>query len=159
MTGKPTDRPIRLLFVCSGNICRSPMAEAIATAAAPQLGLAVECASAGTLNLVDRAPPPNAMAVMREVGLSIQDHRSQPLTLETIRWADHVLCMTVEHAVTAHARDPQAGEKVRLLGPYGGQASEIDDPMGRWRPAYRRARKAIERAAQGFLERLRDGDL
>ena len=159
MPASPDDRPIRLLFVCSGNICRSPMAEAIARALAPRFGLSVECASAGTLNLVDRAPPSNAVAVMREIGLSIQDHRSQPLTLETLRWADHALMMTVAHAVTAHERDPEAGDKVRLLGPYGGRTSEIDDPMGRWRPAFRRARKEIERAVEGFLERLRDGEL
>lgn len=135
------------------------MAEALARAECGRLGLSVECASAGTLNLVDRAPPSNAIAVMREIGVPIHEHRSQPLTRATIQWADHVLVMTVEHAVRAHERDPDAGDKVKLLGPYGGKVSEIDDPMGRWRPAYRRARKEIAQALQGFLTRLRDREL
>ena len=148
------ERPHRLLFVCSGNLCRSPMAAGFAGAIAQVRGIPVEIDSAGTLNLVDRPPPPNAIAVMRQRGISIEHHRSKGLTPQHIAWADHVLVMTLQHASAAHSLDPTAGGKVKLLGPFGGQRPEIEDPMGRWRYVYRRVRDQIEVAVDGLLTRL-----
>ncbi|TVQ92734.1 MAG: low molecular weight protein arginine phosphatase [Deltaproteobacteria bacterium] len=148
------ERPHRLLFVCSGNLCRSPMAAGFAGAIAHLRGIPVEIDSAGTLNLVGQAPPPNAIAVMRQRGISIAEHRSKGLTPPHIDWADHVLVMTLQHASAAHALDPTAGAKVKLLGPFGGKRPEIEDPMGRWRFVYRRVRDQIEGAVDGLLTRL-----
>ncbi len=132
------------------------MAEALARAVARRRGVAVEADSAGTLDIEGRAPPANTLAVMDEIGLSLRDHRSKGLKREHLRWADHVLVMTLEHAAEAHGRDPEAGEKVKLLGPYGGKSPEIADPMGWWRPAHRTARREIEQALEGLLDRLAD---
>lgn len=131
------------------------MAEFLAREAAAREGLDVETRSAGTLGLVNQAPPPNAIAVMREVGVTVQDHRSQPLSAELVDWADHVLVMTFEHAETVHTRFPNAGDKVKLLGPFGRQGQEIADPMGWWRPTYRRVRDQILRSVEGLIRNLR----
>lgn len=152
------DRPIHLLFVCSGNICRSPMAAGLAAAMAAKRGVGVLCDSAGTLDLEGRPPTANAIAVLREVGISIEQHRSKGLREAHLRWADHALMMTLDHAATAHARDPSAGDKIRLLGPYGGRVTEIDDPIGWWRPTYRKTRADLEQAIGGLLDRLLDPD-
>jgi protein-tyrosine-phosphatase len=119
---------------------------------------AVICDSAGTLDIEGRPPTANALAVMREVGVSIAHHRSKGLREAHLRWADHALMMTLDHAAAAHARDPLAGAKVRLLGPYGGKVTEIDDPIGWWRPTYRKTRGELERAIDGLLDRLLDPD-
>jgi protein-tyrosine phosphatase len=147
-------RPVRLLFVCSGNLCRSPMAEYLAREGSSAAGVEVEARSAGTLGLVDRAPPPNALAVMREKGISMDAHRSQPLSTDLVEWADHILVMTLEHAEWVHQRFPEAGNKVKLLGPYGAHSQEIDDPMGWWRPTFRKVRDQIAQSVGGFLSRI-----
>lgn len=149
----PVEHPPRLLFVCSGNLCRSPMAEGLARHLAEQRRLDLHADSAGTLDIEGRAPPPNAIAVMQRRGLSIHDHRSKGLRREHIAWADHVLVMTLDHAAVAHERDPSAGEKIKLLGPYGGQSTEIDDPIGWWRPTYEKVCRQLERCIDRLIDR------
>lgn len=130
------------------------MAAGFAQELSTYTGLEIEVDSAGTLNIVGRSPPANALAVMRQRGISIENHRSKGLTPELMAWSDHVLVMTYDHAAAAHAVDPTAGDKVKLLGPFGGQRPEIQDPMGHWRPTYRRVRDQIERCVDGLLMRL-----
>ncbi len=145
-------RPRHLLFVCSGNICRSPMAEGLAGPMADRIGLDVEARSAGTLGLVDRAADPKAVAVCSELRIDISGHRSQGVSHELIAWADHVLVMEITHA--SHLREHFVGgeHKVELLGPYAG-TQEIADPIGGWTWHFRRSRKLLERAVTGFLTR------
>lgn len=116
--------------------------------------LDVELDSAGTLGLIDRAPPDNALAVMREVGIDMRDHRSKAVTAELMQWADRVVVMTYDHATTLRERFPDATCEVELLGPYGGQAPEIADPMGRWRATFRKVRRQIEGCVERLAERL-----
>jgi protein-tyrosine phosphatase len=103
-------RPLRLLFVCSGNVCRSPMAAAIADRVALELAREVEIRSAGTLGLVGRPATPSVVAACREIGLDLAAHRSQGLTEELVRWADRILVMEPEHAVRVRELVPDVGE-------------------------------------------------
>jgi protein-tyrosine-phosphatase len=144
----------RLLFVCSGNLCRSTMAMYLARDRAERRDLRIEVDSAGTLGLVGRPPPRPVLAVMREVDILVDDHRSKGVSPALLEWADRVLVMTTEHAVTLRERFPDIADHVELLGPYGGQAPEIADPMGRWKPFHRKVRRQIEGCVDGLLERL-----
>ena len=142
---------IRLLFVCSGNICRSPMAAGLADRAAMELGLDVDIRSAGTLGIVDRPADPKMVAVAREIGIDLTGHRSRALTEELVRWADRILVMELEHAEAVTALWDEAAPKVVQLGPLIGQA-QIDDPIGRWFKApFRRARDELEKAVRRAL--------
>ena len=142
-----------LLFVCSGNVCRSPMAEAMAMEWAPVHGADVEVRSAGTLKLVDRAAAPKAVAVCREIGVDCSRHRSQPLTAELIHWADVVAVMELQHAIEVRTLVPSLPEDTIVnMAAFVGM-SEIADPIGAWtkRP-FRKVRDQLRTGVQALLE-------
>lgn len=137
-------RPRRLLMVCTANICRSPMAEGYARS------LGHELRSGGILGLEGRPADPLAVRVMAEKGIDIADHVSSGISEEDIAWADHVLVMEMRHRVKLVQRHSSAGDKVLLLGQFGGQ-HELADPVGGWRWRFRRSRDDIMRCIDGFL--------
>lgn len=149
----PSDRPARVLFVCSGNLCRSPMAEGLARAHAEARGLAVEFRSAGTLGIVDQPAEPNAVAVCAELGVSLADHRSQAVTDENTAWADLIAVMEYDHAKTLRENFPASHDKVVMLGTFGG-VDEVADPIGGWRFQFRWSRDEIKRCVSTLVDRL-----
>jgi protein-tyrosine phosphatase len=147
-------RPHHLLFVCSGNICRSPIAEHLARQHGERTSVELEARSAGTLGLVDRPAEPQMVAVGREVGLDLSTHICQPLTPELIAWADHVLVMERMHYATVEEMAPDATSKLVLLGRMVDQ-DEIADPIGSWfRWQYRRTRDLLTRCVHRFVDQL-----
>jgi protein-tyrosine-phosphatase len=130
------------------------MALYLARELADRYDLDVQADSGGTLGLIDAAPPPNALAVMREMNIIMDDHRSKGVDEAMMTWADRVFVMTYEHATTLRERFPDTAGHVELLGAYGGRSPEIADPMGRWRPAYKRARNQIVECVEGVIAAL-----
>lgn len=145
--------PYRLVFVCSGNICRSPMAEVLAVGAAARRGLPVEARSCGTLLIEDHPADPEAVAVCAEVGLDLSGHLSQGAGDAIVAWADWLLCMETKHARWLRERWPDAEDRIVLLGTFGG-GLEIADPIGGPRSRFRASRDEIGHAVDGFLARL-----
>lgn len=142
---------MKLLFVCSGNLCRSPMAERLAVRLGDDLGIPVEARSASALGLRDQPAEPGAVRVCREVGIDLSDHRAQPLTEDLLRWADRVLVMEIAHAVAVRERAPWLGDDdVVLMGPLVGR-QEIADPIGGWTFQFRRTRRQLEHALAAWL--------
>ncbi len=129
------------------------MAEVLAEALAAFHGHEVEVQSASLLGLKDHPAHKHAIQVMTEKGLNLSNHLATPLSGELMDWADHVLCMEVEQAVEMRKRFPEQGDRVELLGPYGGQM-EIEDPLGGWRPRFRRCRDEIDACVSAFLGQL-----
>ncbi len=151
----PYDRPVRIVTVCSGNICRSPLAEFLADRVAMMYAIEVEVQSGGTLGLIDRPSPGQVIAVAREIGIDLTRHRSKPLTREMVDWADHVLVMELAHATfireTLEVNDEH---KVTPLGPLVGQP-EIADPIGRWfKGPYRTMRDEVHESLKRFFSSL-----
>jgi protein-tyrosine-phosphatase len=144
---------IKLLFVCSGNICRSPMALVLARHEAQRIGLEVLCDSAGTLRLQDRLADPHAVTVCSEWGLHLADHRSKGVTAELIDWADHILVMSPHHSESLAKDFPHSQNRVILLGHLVGQL-DIADPIGRRQRTFRQSRDLIQRGVTEFLRRL-----
>ncbi len=129
------------------------MAEVLAEALAAFHGHEVEVQSASLLGLKDHPAHKHAIQVMTEKGLNLSNHLATPLSGELMDWAYHVLCMEVEQAVEMRKRFPEQGDRVELLGPYGGQM-EIEDPLGGWRPRFRRCRDEIDACVSAFLGQL-----
>lgn len=145
-----------LLFVCTGNTCRSPMAQAIAWNRVQQRGWShVAVASAGITAAPGRPAADSARRVAAEGGLDLDEHRSRALTPELVDWSDLILAMTPSHA--AAAVDIGGADKVALVTDFleGEDAgSPVPDPFGGDDARYRLAFDALEHAVDGLLSRL-----
>ena len=135
-------------FVCSGNICRSPMAEALARAHFARDGLTF--ASAGTHAASGSDATGLAAQVMSELGIDLGSHRSSTLADVMALRPDAVFVMTAEHESFLRSTYPGFSDRVTLLDASG---SAIADPYGRDIGAYRYARDVIEAA---LLDRSED---
>ncbi|MCB9741881.1 MAG: low molecular weight phosphotyrosine protein phosphatase [Alphaproteobacteria bacterium] len=145
--------PTRLLMVCTGNICRSPMAEGLARHYAAQRGRALEVASASVLGLDGQPAHKLAVKVMKELGIDISAHRAQPVTPELVEEADYILVMELAHAAELRDRYPEADDRILLLGTFGGKM-ELEDPIHGWRWRFRRSRDDIRRCVESFIDQL-----
>ena len=146
-------RSHRLLFVCTANICRSPMAAGAASAYAQRRGWEIDVDSAGVMGLVDRPADPLAIKVMAEVGIDLSEHHSKGVSDEVVAWADFILVMELRHQIKLHHDFPASENKVLMLGTFGG-THEIRDPMGGWRWRFRASRDQITRCVVGFMDQL-----
>lgn len=124
-----------ILFVCLGNICRSPMAEAIAQRLIDDQHLGEQFTVASVATSYEEegnSPHPGALKTMRQHGLDASGHRSRPITAQDFAWADTIIAMDHANVANLHrlAPSPADAAKVRLcldsLPDRAGQA--IDDP-------------------------------
>jgi protein arginine phosphatase len=145
--------PHRLLFVCTANICRSPLAEELARLYAAERGWMVEARSAGTHARDGESAALNSQKAIRDVGGDLTAHRSQPVTEELVAWADRILVMEMRHAQLVREQFPASDEKLQMLGTFGG-LMEIADPYGSWIFKYRSSRDDIRRCVEGLLDRM-----
>jgi len=130
---------MHILFVCTGNTCRSPMAEGLLREALSARGIEqVTVGSAGT-GAWDGAPASEgAYLVGLEHGLDLSEHRARLLTRDLVREADLVLAMSGHHL--ARVAELGGEPKVHLLGTYAGRdaaRAEVSDPFGSDLASYR----------------------
>ncbi|MBM3671823.1 MAG: hypothetical protein FJW86_06535 [Actinobacteria bacterium] len=115
MYGLVTFAAIDVLVVCTGNICRSPMAEALLRAHLAAVGIEAHVHSAGTMAW-STPPPSEVIEAMREHDIDLADHRSCQLDEVIVRDADLILGMTRQHVGRVEALVPDAGPRTYLVG-------------------------------------------
>ena len=155
-----------IVFVCTGNTCRSPMAQGILQAYLDEAGIShIDVKTAGVMTIPGLIPSPDAVQVMNAQGIDISKHRSAPLTPEMLRKADLILGMTPFHVQFALRMDDEARgagaagiparEKTFLLKEYTKsdlKNYQITDPMGATLEVYKRVYREIKLAVEKLCE-------
>jgi protein-tyrosine phosphatase len=147
-----------IVLVCTANSCRSPMAEAICKQMLaaklrceleelPERGYTI--CSAGTAALFDLPASQNAVEAMRQEGLDITGHRSQPITPALAEDADAIYVMSRHHAECITALLPEVSDKVHMLDPTG---ADVRDPIGGSVAVFARCAQTIRRHLREVIE-------
>ncbi len=159
---------MNLLFVCTGNTCRSPIAEAMTDDALERSSTTgVKTKSAGTFACEDSEATPYAQQVMEEIGLSLEKHRSQQITPELVKWADIILAMGKEQIEQLEAIAPDAKDKLHTLlgyvaGVYGDPIDhnyDVIDPFDEELEDYRACVEQLKGAVDKLAEKLKQEEV
>ncbi|QYJ15066.1 Protein-arginine-phosphatase [Rubrobacter xylanophilus DSM 9941] len=155
--GATKERPKTVLFVCTANICRSPMAAALFNALAEERSLPHRAESAGVAALEGAGMAPYAREALAELGIRDEGHRAQQVSRELLERADLVLVMGPRH-LREIERSFGSSRKVYTLRGFVGEADgeEIPDPYGFTAHAYRASLRQLLEYVEGVLERLRE---
>ena len=137
----------RLLFVCTGNTCRSPMAAAIMN----QLG--IEAKSAGIFAAAGSDASPNAKQVLSENQIEYQ-HSSQPVTPEILDWATHILTMTETHKLHLLQSYPSVQAKTFTIKEFVDESGDVIDPFGGNVDEYRKTFSELNELMKKVVNKL-----
>lgn len=143
----------RIVVICTGNICRSPMGEALLREQLAAAGKPREVISAGIGALIGHGADPMARELMLERGLNIDAHRAQQATLPLLSSMDLILTMDLTHSDWINRKHPQLRGKVHKFLKWQGD-QDVADPYRLPRIAFEKARLDIEAGVAEWLKRL-----
>lgn len=145
---------MKILFVCTGNTCRSPMAELIMRDIAEDEGLSVDVDSAGIFAANGAQISMQAAAELKERGIDAYAKRSKRVTEEMVEGADLVLCMGDGHRRMLVESYPKEADKIKTLAEYVGESRDVKDPYGGDYDTYRRCADRIEGLVDKLIKKI-----
>ena len=146
---------MNILFVCTGNTCRSPMCEGFFRKLIQDAHAGgIRCKSAGTCTCDGLPVSRNALTVMKSAGIDLANHRSSQISEQLIAEADLIVVMTASHRAAVRATYPEVRSKTVLLSDFrsgtGGHA-DIADPYGGSEAVYRNCFEEMKEPLQNLL--------
>lgn len=144
---------MNILFVCTGNTCRSAMAAAIMDKIATENDIDVFIESAGIFAEDGASASENAIKAVAKYGIDLSNHRAQPVTADLIKQSDVILTMTEGHK---QLLKQMAGDKVFTLMEYIGSEGDIIDPFGGDLEEYEQSALEIYDAIVDLVEKIAD---
>lgn len=154
-------RKFAVLFVCLGNICRSPLAEAAFRAEAERVGLDAEVASAGTADWHEgKAPDPRSRAVARRNGMDIDHYQARQVKPTDFERFTHIVAMDDDNLAALEALRPAgAAAEISLMMAHAGRPGQaVDDPYYGEEAGFDVTWAHVSAAARGLAERLAGDD-
>jgi L-threonylcarbamoyladenylate synthase len=149
--------PLSLLMVCTGNTCRSPMAEGIFRKSWKEAGAPypINVASAGVGAVPGFPASKEAVESMRRMGVDISEHLSAPVSHESLRAAGMVIAMTQSHKQALLAKYPEFGHKVVTLSEISPEAGgDVIDPFGKSQEEYDKTAQILEKSLKSLVKVL-----
>ena len=143
----------RVLFVCTGNTCRSPMAEGFFNQYAREKGIDASASSCGLSAYKSNAPSPEAVTACAEYGVDISEHRAVSVDNRLVDEADYIICMTKGQYEVLELMFPQYVKRFSTLA-----AEDITDPFGGTAELYRTVGKAIHAEAARVCEVIKNSE-
>lgn len=138
-----------IVFICTGNTCRSPMAEGFFKNMGGEQKTGLKAQSAGIFTQDGLSSSQNAMVATKELGIDISNHKSKQITKDMLNDAKYIVCMTGAHYDKIVDMCPQVEDKVFTLA-----QTDISDPFGSDIQTYRDCAMQIKEAVQSIIERL-----
>jgi len=146
---------MRVLFVCTGNTCRSPMAASVFRRLCDEHGVVANIASAG-LAASDGAPiSRNARRTLDNAGIAVHCPTSSMLTTPLVENSDLIVTMTHGHSHAIHAQYPEATEKTAPLLTYAGMQNDVVDPFGGDLDEYQACLDSMALGLEALVEELK----
>ncbi len=145
-----------ILFVCSANQCRSPMAQVLFEAFLVEKGEREEwrVESAGVWAYEGSPATANAKKVMEERGLDLSRHLSQPASSTLLKQFDLTLVMEQEHKTVLQEQNPQLADRIYLMREIAGQEGDFADPVGGSLERYRAAADELGMLMRDGMDRI-----
>lgn len=145
-----------VLFVCTANVCRSPMASALFQKILAQRSDTAEwrVASAGVWALEDSPAVGGAQAVMAARGLDLSQHRARSITSQMVNHFDLILTMERSHKEALRAEFPRQASRIYLLSEMVGRSHDIRDPVGGTPADYEDTARELEQILTQGLEQI-----
>lgn len=139
----------KIVFICTGNTCRSPMAEGLFKDMDGEEKTGLEAVSAGIFTNNGMSVSENAVIAAKELGADISNHKSQILNENIVNDAKYLVCMTGAHYDQILLKFSNASDKLFTLLP-----TDVDDPFGGNIDDYRKCATQIKSAVESIIERL-----
>lgn len=146
---------MKVLFVCTGNTCRSAMAEGLFNALARSAEKEFKAKSAGIFAIDGYPASDEAIKALKEdYDIDISGHTSKSINHEDVREADLILTMTESHKHTIIKRYPEYSDKIFTLKEYIGLSGDISDPYGMGIDVYKKTARELNDAISMVIEKL-----